>query len=454
MEHLFPLQNPPTCHICRKPCIRFNVKEGSRTGNARRPYWTCLKHSPSKFSCFDDTEGIYPENPQCLCRITSRRTKGKYGDFFSCAIGGCKWTTSALGPPVSSSYPAHGTPPVQPYPPSQSTTTASGSFYDRDSETSGGHSVVYSMPTPPVTPSRPTVAFNGGSATRHIRTGSGYQAPVSTSVSPRARATSDVATDENSHGSGVGVYFGYQTPQSTPLPSEAPTRRTTATSPEPPTSPSRSTVVTNDNLTDIYASMGRGYERSPPTTTLPQAVSRPAPVATANGNLSRDARADQTPYSAPTSPQATNRPAPPALSNGNPHGRGGDGHSHPYPSIVSVSPAWRIASMGAVNGDLASGNTGTDSGYQTLHSIHEPPVESSGPAVTNGSQPGGNIGRDYYGYQKSPGISMRPAAPSRSTNGDIADKYAETRLGYSRYRGGCCSPWLWLCGCCGCCGLF
>ena len=100
MNPTFPLPHPPTCHYwqCYKPCTYQGVQPWNKNGHAFRPYYHCANGHKSKFSTFDDAQGINPRNPPCEgCGYISRRTKKNHpeeGWFFSCSVGGCTWTQS------------------------------------------------------------------------------------------------------------------------------------------------------------------------------------------------------------------------------------------------------------------------------------------------------------------------------------------------------------------------
>jgi hypothetical protein len=234
LEHLFPLQVPPTCRECGLPCTHDIVNDRNLRGHVGRPYWTCVNHEPWKFSCWDDTVGITIGNPKCLCSITSRRTAGKNGDFFSCATGVCGWTQSAASRRVWSS------PVTPPATPSRSRVAANRNL-------AGGHmrmDFVYQTPYGThellVEPSRPTaaVAVNANrlgrddgrdyatnwnileaKSIRAISTNElpgrdggqadGYQSSYGMSVQPAALSSPMWAGNANLHGRHVGMGYGY-----------------------------------------------------------------------------------------------------------------------------------------------------------------------------------------------------------------------------------------------------
>jgi hypothetical protein len=511
LEHLFPLQDPPTCLACREPCTRDSVGKWNTKGNVGRPYWTCVRHKPWKFSCFDDTIGITIENPQCPCRITSRRTAGKYGDFFSCARGVCGWTRSAASRGVSS----------PPQTPKRPTVAANRDGLDSD-EVDHGYQ---DLPTPPVTPSRSQVAVNRNLAGGHMKMDSGYQTPCSLPVTPEVVATSATVANKSLAGRDIGVHHGNQTPYSTPSPPEARNGSAVATTSTPPVSPSPPHVVANNNRATRDLGMDYDSQRPPTTTVPPPATSRSALAFVTNGNRStRDFqvdRGDQTQQSTSLSPQATSHPAPAVTANGNLYGRDDTNYGYQTPHNMSMSPGARTAAVTATNYPT-SNDARADYDNQTPYRVYELSVEPSCPpaaAAVNGNRLGRDGRRDYahqephniprpiqtasrpaptaatnrnipearrnrvdspnelpgedggqaYGYQISYGMYVQPPVPSRLTwaaNGNLDDRRAGMGFGYGehRRRGGCrgeyCALLQWLCGCCGllgcltysCCG--
>ncbi|KAK0612614.1 hypothetical protein B0T17DRAFT_620770 [Bombardia bombarda] len=94
----FPLPRPPSCLACGERCTRDTTRSNNN-GNYGRPYYYCVNrvYHERKFSCFDDYRGLDPGNPRCWCNpaLTSRRTTNNGSDFFTCAVGGCRFSRSA-----------------------------------------------------------------------------------------------------------------------------------------------------------------------------------------------------------------------------------------------------------------------------------------------------------------------------------------------------------------------
>jgi hypothetical protein len=463
LEHLFPLQVPPTCRACGLPCEHRDVNDENPNGNGGRPYWTCTstRHERWKFSCFDDTEGITIGNPQCLCRITSRRTAGRRGDFFSCATGACGWTQSAASRSVWSS----------PVTPRRSTVAPNGGGFDGDGEVDHGYQESHSILTPPVTPGRSQVAVNRNLTGGHVRMGFGYQTPPSLPGTPEAMTTSAALPNERLAGRDIGRDHGYQNPYSTPSPPEARSRSAVATISAPPVSPSRSRVVANGNGATRDLGMDYDSQRPPATTVPPQAITRPAPAVSTNRNRSTGDfgvdRGYQTPQSTYVPPGARTAPD---YDNQTPDS------THELP----VEPSRPTAAV-AVNANRLGRDDGRDYAYQTPHSMLRPPQMSSRPAPTAATNwnipearsiraiainelPGGD-GSQAYGSQSSDGMDVQPAAPSSPTWAVNGNQHLNhpfgMGFGYREHgrRGDCRALLRWLCGCCGllgcltyCCG--
>jgi hypothetical protein len=434
LEHLFPLQDPPTCRACGLPCTHGEVNDRNLKGNVGRPYWTCTQHESWKFSCFDDTVGITIGNPQCPCRVTSRRTAGRAGDFFSCATGVCGWTQSAASRSVW----------LSPVTPRRSTVAANGYGLDGDDEVDHGYQESHSIPTPPVTPSWSQVAVNRNLAGGHMRMGFGYQTPHSLPGTPEAMTTSAAVANERPASRDIGIDHSYRTPYSTPSPPEA---------------WSRSHVVANDNRATRDLGMDYSSQRPPTTTVPPQAISRSTPAFATNRNRStRDFRVDrgyQTPQSTSVPPGTRTAPD---YDNQTPYS------THELP----VEPSRPTAAV-AVNANRLGRDDGRDYTYQKPHSILRPPQMSSRPAptaATNWDIPEGRSiraisinelpGRDSsqaYGYQGSI-VYVQPAAlssPTWAVNGNLDDRRVGMGFGYREHGrcGDCCAPLQWLSGCCG-----
>lgn len=465
LEHLFPLQDPPTCRACGLPCTHGKVNDRNPRGNVGRPYWTCTEHEPWKFSCFDDTVGITIGNPQCPCRITSRRTAGRAGDFFSCATGVCGWTQSAASRSVWSS----------PVTPRRSTVAANGDGLDGDDEVDHGYQESHSIPTPPVTPSRSQVAVNRNLAGGHTRMGFGYQTPRSLPGTPEAMTTSAAVANERPASRDIRTDHSYQTPYSTPSPPEARSRSAVATISAPPVPPSRSRVVANDNRATRDLGMDYSSQRPPTTTVPPQAISRSTPAfATSRNRSTRDFGVDrgyQTPQSTSVPPGTRTAPD---YDNQTPYS------THELP----VEPSRPTAAV-AVNANRLGRDHGRDYTYQKPHSILRPPQMSSRPAPTAATNwdipegrsiravsinelPGGDSSQ-ADGYQRPYGMYVQPAAlsgPTWAVNGNLDDRRVGMGFGYREHGrcgdccGDCCALLRWLCGCCGllgcltysCCG--
>jgi hypothetical protein len=98
MDLKFPLERPPACLDCGKPCIRKRTSNSNTNGNAGRPYYTCLNNSHGrKFSCWDDDRGISSTNPRCECGFTAREFKADGEEYYGCPLGTCRWTISVSG---------------------------------------------------------------------------------------------------------------------------------------------------------------------------------------------------------------------------------------------------------------------------------------------------------------------------------------------------------------------
>ncbi len=92
MDSSFPLPTAPFCLRCGLPCTRGITSLSSLKGNAGRPFYTCVRHTPRQFSCWDDGEDIKPEYPRCDCGFTARRSRTGGNEFLCCAAGRCNFT--------------------------------------------------------------------------------------------------------------------------------------------------------------------------------------------------------------------------------------------------------------------------------------------------------------------------------------------------------------------------
>ncbi|KAI0895788.1 hypothetical protein F4806DRAFT_69859 [Annulohypoxylon nitens] len=89
---------PPECRSCRIAGIMKITCKSNVNGNAGRPYYSCPKCE--KFIVFADELGNCTGNPQCDCRLSSKRSVAGLDSsqpgrgFFSCRVGKCgffKW---------------------------------------------------------------------------------------------------------------------------------------------------------------------------------------------------------------------------------------------------------------------------------------------------------------------------------------------------------------------------
>jgi hypothetical protein len=98
MDLKFPLEYAPACLDCGRPCTRRITSNSNSSGNAGRPYYTCLNSSHGrKFSSWDDDRGISSTNPRCECGWTSRQFTADGEEFYGCPDGTCDWTISVHG---------------------------------------------------------------------------------------------------------------------------------------------------------------------------------------------------------------------------------------------------------------------------------------------------------------------------------------------------------------------